>query len=60
MTDKLLSNYGWYIESFEIIPASKGKFEFAIDGELVYSKLATGRHATWDEIRREIDKRLND
>jgi len=43
---------GWapVIESLEIIPASKGRFEVTLDGELIFSKAALGRHAKAGEI----------
>ena len=31
-----------------LIPGSGGVFEVTIDGELVYSKKATGRHAEYE------------
>jgi len=33
------------MESLTLIPASGGKFEGTVNGDLVYSKLTTGRHA---------------
>ena len=36
------SGYEQEIESFDLIPGGTGEFEFVIDGELVYSKKATG------------------
>jgi selenoprotein W-related protein len=35
----------------ELIPSSGGVFEVERDGELIYSKKRTGRHAEWEEIR---------
>lgn len=34
----------------ELIPSRGGVFEVTADGELIYSKKATGRHATWEEV----------
>lgn len=34
----------------ELIPSSGGVFEVVADGRLIFSKKATGRHATWEEI----------
>ena len=39
---ELLSGYEREIESLDLIPGETGEFEFAIDGELAYSKKATG------------------
>ena len=38
------------IESIKIIPSSGGKFEVTANGDLIYSKLATGRHANPGEV----------
>ena len=37
-----------------IVPSRGGVFEVEVDGELVYSKKATGRHADHDEILKKI------
>lgn len=37
-----------------IVPSQGGVFEVEVDGELVYSKKATGRHAEHDEILKKI------
>ena len=34
----------------ELIPSGGGAFEVIVDGKLVYSKKATGRHCTEEEI----------
>jgi selenoprotein W-related protein len=33
-----------------LIPSDGGRFEVTVDGELIYSKLATGRHPSESEI----------
>lgn len=38
------------VERLELIPASGGRFEVTLDGELIYSKEQTGRHAEPGEI----------
>jgi selenoprotein W-related protein len=38
------------IESLLLIPASGGKFEITVNGELIFSKKALGRHAEPGEI----------
>lgn len=42
MTSLLLSNLKQKIASLTLVPAGGGCFELILDGELVYSKLATG------------------
>ena len=46
----LLSNYQHVIESLTVITGSKGVFDVRVDGELIYSKDETGRHAEPGEI----------
>ena len=57
MAEKLFEEFG---QAFEIllIPAKGGVYEVTVDGELVYSKLATGRHAEYDEVAQPIRKAL--
>lgn len=38
----------------ELIESGGGVFEVEKDGELIYSKKATGRHAEWDEVREQL------
>lgn len=38
----------------ELIESSGGAFEIERDGELIYSKRQTGRHAEWDEVRARL------
>lgn len=45
-----MSRYHHVIESFAFITGSKGAFEFAVDGQLLYSKKAAGRHAEPGEV----------
>jgi selenoprotein W-related protein len=47
LTDEVLESQ---IESLLLIPASGGKFEITVNGELVFSKKALGRHAEPGEI----------
>jgi len=54
---ELLGAFESQIESVTLVPLSGGRFEVAIDGELVYSKLATGRHAEPGEIRQMVATR---
>lgn len=40
-----------------LIESSGGAFEVTLDGELVFSKLAEGRHAREGEVVRLLDER---
>jgi selT/selW/selH-like putative selenoprotein len=39
----------------ELIGSGGGAFEVTVDARLIYSKLATGRHATHEEIFDKLD-----
>ena len=42
LADALMTNLKRRMASLELVPSDKGRFEVSIDGNLVYSKLATG------------------
>ena len=46
----LLSNYQHVIEELRLVTGDDGAFEVVVDGNLVYSKHATGRHAEPGEV----------
>ena len=46
----LLSNYQHVIERLELVTGSSGVFDVTVDGEVLYSKKRTGRHAHDGEI----------
>ncbi len=50
MADELLSNYQHIIDSLTLIPGGGGAFEVIINENLMYSKLATERHAEEGEV----------
>ncbi len=54
---ELLKEFEPEIESFTLIPSDGGRFEFTVNGKLIYSKLRTGRHVQPGEVR-EMLKRL--
>jgi selenoprotein W-related protein len=47
-----------FIASWKLIPSKGGAFELVINGDLLYSKKALGRHAEPGEIRDIILKKL--
>ena len=53
MTEQLFEEFG---QAFEIllIPSKGGVFEVAVDGDVIYSKLETGRHAEYEEVAEPI------
>jgi selenoprotein W-related protein len=38
------------MESITLVPSNGGRYEISVNGQLIYSKLQTGRHAEPDEI----------
>jgi selenoprotein W-related protein len=42
--------YGDIISEIELVQSDGGAFEIRVDGQLIYSKLETGRHADPPEI----------
>jgi len=50
LMDELLKHYEHLIEEIKLIPSDGGTFEVTVNGQLVYSKLSTHRHAAPGEI----------
>ncbi|MBI5667741.1 MAG: Rdx family protein [Chloroflexi bacterium] len=48
-----------FIGSWKLIPATGGRFEVTVNGELVFSKKALGRHANPGEIHDLLVTKLN-
>ncbi len=46
------------IAQLDLVPASGGRFEVSLDGDLLYSKAGTGRHADPGEIAALLRSRL--
>jgi selenoprotein W-related protein len=46
MAEQIFDEFGQAYE-VRLIPSRGGVFEITVDGELVYSKAATGRHADY-------------
>ena len=46
------------LESVELVPSSKGRFEVTLDGELIFSKAGLGRHAKPGEIASLLRERI--
>ncbi len=46
----LLGDYQHVIDELTLVTGDSGAFEVVVDGDLVYSKHATGRHAEPGEI----------
>jgi selenoprotein W-related protein len=48
--DDLLKHYEHLVEEIKLIPSDGGKFEVTVNGQLLYSKVATHRHAEPGEV----------
>jgi selenoprotein W-related protein len=48
--DELLKHYEHVIEEIKIVPSDGGRFEVTVNGQLLYSKLQSHRHAEAGEI----------
>jgi selenoprotein W-related protein len=58
LTDELLQGWAPIIASIDLLPSSKGRFEVVLDGELIFSKAALGRHAEPGEIAAIVRERI--
>jgi selenoprotein W-related protein len=58
LTDKLLNAYKQKIKGLRLIPDKGGCFELKVDGDLIYSKLATGRFPDENAMLAEVKKRV--
>ena len=54
----LLHDYQHVIEEITLVMGSKGIFDVVVDGELLYSKGATGRHAEPGEVLQLFRERI--
>ena len=50
LANELLENFEEEIENISLVPSSGGRFEVSVNGQLIYSKLQTGRHAEPGEV----------
>jgi selenoprotein W-related protein len=58
LADELLKGWAPIIETIELLPSSKGRFEVTLDGELIYSKASLGRHAEPGEVAGIVRERV--
>lgn len=50
LAEELLKNYEHLIETLTLVPSEGGRFEVTVNGQLLYSKLQTHRHAEPGEV----------
>ena len=54
----LLHDYQHVIAELTLVTGSKGVFEVTVDGDVLYSKQATGRHAEPGEVHSLFRERV--
>ncbi len=57
---ELLKEFEPEIESFTLMPSDGGRFEFTVNGNLIYSKLRTGRHVQPGEVRELLQRMVKE
>jgi len=57
-TRDLLYHYPHVIDELRLVTGSKGVFDVAVDGEVIFSKDAEGRHANPGEVLERVRARL--
>ena len=50
----VLKEFEFKIDSFALVPSDGGRFEFTVNGDLLYSKLRTNRHVDKGEINKLV------
>ena len=55
---ELLKNFEANLASVRLVPSDGGRFEVSVEGELLYSKMRTGRHAEPGEIEKLVARRI--
>ena len=50
LAEELLKNYEHMLEEMTLIPSDGGRFEVTVNGQLLFSKLSTHRHAEAGEV----------
>ena len=58
MTEEIIEAYGDDLESITLVRGGKGRFEVRTDGQEVYSKSRTKRHAEPGEVVDNLGKLL--
>jgi len=59
LAEELLKDYEHVIEAVTLIPSDGGRFEVSVNGQTIYSKMETKRHAEAGEIVSIISKMVD-
>jgi len=58
LATELLTSWAPIMRTVELQSASQGRFEISLDGELMFSKAASGRFPQPGEISAQFEKKL--
>jgi selenoprotein W-related protein len=58
LAGELLGRWAPIMRAVELVSASHGRFDISLDGELVYSKKASGRFPKPGEVAASFEKKL--
>jgi selenoprotein W-related protein len=58
LTGALLNKFESSIEGITLIPGGGGVFEVTVDGDLIFSKKALGRHAEINEVLKSFEAKI--
>ena len=58
LATKLLDTYKNRLSEVALVPSSGGAFEISVDGESVYSKLATGTFPSERQVLKDLDAKV--
>lgn len=53
MAEKIFDEFGRKYEIL-LVPGDNGVFDVTVEGDLIYSKHQTGRHAEYEEVAEKI------
>lgn len=54
MVEQLLGEFEEQVEMISLVVSRGGVFEVTVDGNLIYSKKETGRHAEYEEVAAQL------
>jgi selenoprotein W-related protein len=60
LVGELLAKFEPEIEALSLVPSDGGRFEVSVNGQLIYSKLETRRHAEAGEVVGLVQEYLQD
>ena len=59
MAEEILGTFAANVASLKLIPGTGGACEITVNGDLVYSKKATGKYPEIQELREKIKAKLS-